>query len=153
MTYYWCGSQIIGEGSCILPGNWGLWIRNLKITDQLTAALIAKEHIFECSRLKFFPDAPSRLTCNFLFKSIEDASKWKESTNRYLDIIYEVECLDSSKSNFEAKVFAHPVRSNASAAEVEKVALRYWNGEGDGPIEILTMSRIRILRFVSKLED
>lgn len=146
--YYWLGSYPLEEGSIILPGNWGR-IVNLYKSDG-PVLLYLRERIFEEVRLESFSNLPSRMNCNFLFESMEQAKEFQNhEAGRYVDILYEVEIIDNSKLQFRGDLNAlHWPPAPFFLKDIDKMAYNYWQGENIQYPEILTESPIKIIRKI-----
>ena len=64
-TFFHLSGGLLGEGSVILPGNWGRILRAYGWQHPQAA----KEMILEAARLRIAPGKPSRLECCFAFPS------------------------------------------------------------------------------------
>lgn len=144
--YYWLCSYILESGSIILPGNWGRMVK--EYTNQNNLFIYYREQLFEEVRLKSYSNLPSRLTSTFLCENIESLKAFKQSTNRYFDLTYEVELLDD-KPIFETDwTYANFPEGTFKIFELEKLPYTYWKAENIVNKEILTENRIKIINKI-----
>jgi hypothetical protein len=144
-TYYWLGSYPLESGSIVLPGNWG------RITQiQGFSANCCMEFIFETVRLESFAEKPSRLKSLFLCETIDGIRKFQQATGRIIDILYEVEIVDPEPLVFRTDWSFASTQSNLPVRQIIDFAKTYWLGLSAGNHEILTTSKIRILRRIEE---
>ncbi|MGN7802936.1 hypothetical protein ACTJKE_09395 [Ensifer sp. 22521] len=141
----------LGEGSIILPGNWGRIV-----------TAIGPEHpkwemeqIFERVRVERFPNLPSRLGSAFCCLS-EEALRFfveKASKSKFPALLYEVELVDEDASRHTADYNLIDILFPEQTHETN--AVRYWEGQfrytfKDHPgwvcEEVITASPLRITR-------
>ena len=145
--YYWLASYPLEEGSVVLPGNWGRIIDLYKSDGSILTYL--REKILEKVRSKDFPDLPSRMTSIFLCESIENAKLFRDANGRFLDILYEVELIDKEKPLFRTDwSFLNCPSTPFFLKQFEEMAHLYWKAENIQNPEILTESRIKIIRKI-----
>ena len=110
--YFWLCSYPLEIGSVVAPGNWG---RILSLyTNQHNILLYLREQVFERVRLEKFFNRPSRLKSTFMCETQQDSIKFKQSTGRQFDSIFEIEILgnkpifrsDWVQTNFPSNICA-----------------------------------------------
>lgn len=152
MSYFYQCSYPLEVGSVILPGNWGRIVSRYAINQDLALARRALvEVVFEHIRCIEFPERPSRREATFLCESEPDLTAFRNVTNRYWDVAYEVELVDASTALHRASLdhFDMAWGENATLATVEVAARMYWRGGEALPRpEVLTKSPIRITRQI-----
>lgn len=143
--YYWLCSYPLEEGSIVLPGNWGRIISLYWSDGGLLIYL--REKILEDIRKEKFSSRPSRLTSFFLCKSEVEAKTFQTlSGSREFDILYEVELVDD-KPIFETDwSFVNFPNMPFLLKDLEPMAYKYWQAENIQNPEVLTESRIKIVR-------
>jgi len=145
-SYYWLCSYPLEGGSIISPGNWGRII-SLYAFDTNNLNQI-RERVFEKVRTENYPDRPSRLKSTYLCKDIDGARQFLRDTNRRFDLIYEVEVLEQGKPLFTTdwKRADHVDGESESLMIIR--AHNYWKAEDVAHPEVLTESRIKIVRRI-----
>lgn len=146
MEYYLLCSYPLSPGSIIEPGNWGRML-NLYTPNQNLAGAY-REQIYEKIRMASFPDKPSRLECIFLCETLEEATSFRNETQRIFDIIYKVKLVDSSATIFRTdwKNIGFNPPENTHSLEIK--AREYWGHSGSDDIqhvEILTLSKVETI--------
>lgn len=142
--YYWSCSYPLGEGSIILPGNWGRMLQQYTLNDNIPNLL--KEQIFETERLQSHLDKPSRFKSIFLCKDRESLKAFQR-TGRRFDLSYEVSIVDDVKL-FESNWELASLQNGDTYEAIQQRAKNYWTYDGDENIEIVTESRIKIIRQI-----
>lgn len=140
-VFYHVSSNILGEGSIIMPGNWG---RMLMWHTTLTDAQF-RERIFELVRLQHFADKPSRLSCVFAVETAEQAARY-QATVQPSGLIYEV-CVDDG--NFAKHRGFYNFSMSPDRTPIQRfydLAHRYWSEEPTECIEVLIQAPVRIMR-------
>lgn len=143
--YYWLASYPLEEGSIVLPGNWG---RMLSFYQSDGAVIMyLREKILEEIRVREFPNLPSRMTSIFLCENIESAKSFRDTNGRFADILYEVEIVDKEKPLFRTdwNLLNWPP-TPFLLKQLEEISYNYWEPENIQNPEILTESRIKIIR-------
>lgn len=143
--YYFLCSYPLGNGSIVLPGNWGRMLKNYQIGSNLF--LITREAIFEEVRLKNFPSKPSRLDSIFLCEDKQAIEIFKNETGRRFDITYEVELIDQTQP-FHRGSWKMPLTNDHSIFHVYELAHAYWEKPTSADTEIVTTSPIKIIQQV-----
>ncbi len=146
--FYHCCPILLESGSIINPGNYGRILTFIGETHQSWH----REVILENYRLKNFPEKPSRLKSAFVCETIEAATLFK-NTSCMSGIIYEVEIIDRNAPTHRADF--NCVDVIPTLRDMQEVANHYWNFSyrinvaeypNVDPIEILTLSSLRIIR-------
>lgn len=145
-VYYHCTPLKLGEGSVVMPGNWGRIIGLYGLGDRENAFRVTRELAYEYGRRAFNPDAPSRLNCTFACPTLEDAIAFR-SANQAWSLINEVEPVDSEAPAYVAdwRKFDTP---HAGLADQDLLIQRYWQDTPDTHREVLLGGALRILGTV-----
>jgi hypothetical protein len=104
-----------------------------------TAFMLMREAAVEAARLAGYSNAPSRLRCVFVTRTIEDARAFRDRFRPEAQI-YEVDVseeLPRHFGNFEA--ITRPTKGAPYVASFAEMALSYWNETpaGAGLVEVL----------------
>jgi len=105
-----------------------------------------REYVFENIRQSLHPQAPSRFTCLWFAKTLEDAQYWiKRIPHNGEKIIFEV-VPEGEVNLFEAHE-GHLTNSLENAAEIKLRARQYWSGKPAvaGKTEILGEGAFKIV--------
>lgn len=146
VKYYWLCSYILEPGSTVLPGNWG---RIVKLyTTQNNAYIYLREEIFERIRRENYPHLPSRMTSIFICEDLSTAKDFKRQSGRTFDILYEVELIDDKPVFTADWALLNFLPEPLPLAAFEERANLYWKAENVINKEILTESRIKIVRRI-----
>lgn len=138
-------SSLLGEGSIILPGNWGRLVRLIGVEHKEWL----RENILEQIRANEFPDLPSRFDCIFYFEDLAEATFY-QSSRPWPDfhLLYEVRLIEPNVPKHNADW-----KSTAPYVGDGEWARRYWRGDimpDRGPRvfcrECLTLSPLQVLR-------
>lgn len=147
--YYWLGGYPLENGSIVLPGNWGRIVNSYQNTSEGSVMIYLREKILEDVRVRDFPSLPSRTTSIFLCESIGNAKLFRDANGRFLDILYEVELLDKEKPLFRTDwSYLNWPSTPFFLKQFEEMAYLYWKAENIQNPEILTESRIKIIRKI-----
>ena len=116
---------------------------------------LVRELVWESVRVKSFPECPSRFDANFVCPSEDALRNFVSNTNRKFDLLYEVEFVDPSAPTFTADLALIDYDSEFGMPEgyqyYDAQATRYWKAaDAIARPEVVTMSPIRITRFVSR---
>lgn len=141
-TYFWLCSYPLEMESVALPGNWG---RIIALYANNPDYIYRREAIFERIRKRTFPNRPSRLTSIFLCPSQKEAEYFKSATNRDFDICYEVKLIDDKPISKLDWSIIQP-EDKSSVQEIEAHAQKYWQANKIEHPEIVTESRVKIIR-------
>lgn len=142
-VYYHVSPIILGEGSIIMPGNWG---RVLKFHENATPVAL-REYILELVRLTRYPDKPSRLNCVFVLETLDEAKRYREA-HALLNIIYQV-AIDTSelpihRGNYD---FTAPFGPKF-VDRLHQLAEQYWAELREQCIEVLIPAPVTILQRI-----
>lgn len=110
--------------------------------------MLVRELIYEKVRKELFPDKPSRLDSIFLCPTENEIREFKIAHNRYLDIVYEVEIVDDTKPSHTADYSIVNLQNDDNLEILEFKARKYWTGENITHPEIVTTSRIKIIKEI-----
>lgn len=146
--YYYCCSLPLEPGSIIKPGNWGRIIKTYTPQASPNSWLLVRELIFEKVRQENFPDKPSRFDSIFLCFSENDIKEFRNSNNRFLDVIYKVELVDQNRPTHTADYTLANIQQNDNFSTFVEKAKKYWEGEEISKAELVTTSRIRIKSMI-----
>lgn len=146
MEYYLLCSYPLAPGSIVEPGNWGRMLKLYTPNQNLVGAY--REQIYEKIRVASYPDKPSRLECIFLCETLEEATNFRNETQRIFDIIYKVKLVDSHATIFRTDWKNIGFNNNENTHSLEVKAKKYWEYlESDviEHVEILTLSKVEII--------
>ena len=156
MVHYYACSYPLAPGSVIQKGNWGRLCRMDAIIiekkgEKLVSSFcpnIVTEVVFENVRLREFDDRPSRFDCNFVCPNIQSARNFSAATERYRDLLYEVELVDQDAKKLETDWSLITAYSNIAATE--RAARKYWNPLNikEDLKEVLVEGDIRIVKRI-----
>ncbi len=150
MRYFYCYSLPLEVGSVIRPGNWGRILRTYSPQSHPNNWLLARELAYELVRVKSFPNKPSRFDCLFVCLSETELNEFRASSNRHLDLGYEVELVDPTAPSHLGDWTLANMEISDNLPVFESRASLYW--QATSPIakpEFLTQSPIRITRVLS----
>jgi hypothetical protein len=143
--FFFACSYPLGEGSVVLPGNWGRMIG--KNPDQ-QQEYILKERVIEQIRQHGFPKRPSRLKSIFLCETLEELEKFLASSGRFFDIKYAVRLTNQREQIFRADWNLISQMSMSDIKSLNSLAVDYWSGNTQSGVEVLTKSPVRIVKMV-----
>lgn len=171
--YYYLCSYPLREGSIVEKGNWGRILQtypNFQLFEGLLMnsrfsgdAIIGRveqkvindqrvirELIFERVRKDEFPQAPSRLECIFVCKTLDGAKSFRSESRRNKDLIYKVEPTDVNSRMLETDWSWINSIINKPLHEIEEAARKYWYGkiQNHDKKELLWDCGVRILHKV-----
>lgn len=136
----------MGQGSIILPGNWGRMLETYTTAD--INYVLAREQTYEMTRIKSFPTLPSRLQCVFLFDDLNSAVNSYSHFARCL--LSEVEIVDPSLPIHKGDMGLadSPNPPGPYKKLIEDRATNFWSGNSvtGAPMEVITASPVRIIR-------
>lgn len=146
--YFYCCSLPLEVGSIIRSGNWGRIIRTY--TPQLSPNpwLLARELAYELVRVQNFPNKPSRFECIYVCLDEADLNEFRSSTNRNLDLGYEVELVDSNAPSHIGDWTLANIQNTDNLPNFESRANLYWQGGNVNKPELITLSPIRVTRVL-----
>src|SRR6266508_3095158 len=144
--YFYCYSLPLEVGSVIRPGNWGRILRTYTPQSSPNAWLLVRELAYELVRAGNFPQKPSRFDSLFLCMSEADLNEFRVSSNRRLDLGYEVELVDPGAPSHVGD-WTLPNMQNTDDLQVfVNRATLYWQGAQIVKEELITLSPIRITK-------
>ncbi|MOA10637.1 hypothetical protein D3C78_1305350 [compost metagenome] len=142
-VFYHVAPTILGEGSIIMPGNWG---RVLMLHTQLNPELF-REHVFELVRMKYFPEKPSRLNCVFAAETPDEAAQYR-AAHQPSGLIYEVCVVDGHFAKHRGH-YNFAVKPDYKFAEgFHDLAHRYWSEVPTECIEVVIQAPVQIMRRI-----
>ena len=123
----------------------------LKYLDQTTRAI--RETIVEMVRLEEYPNYPSRLSCLYATKSLEDALKWADLFNSYNRQVLQLVKLRVDGKTFEGDASFLPKEDGISFAKKIEQAREYWQGNViSGLPEMLVDGKIEVVEILEEYE-
>jgi len=147
-SYFYCNSLTLGVGSIIRPGNWGRILRTYAPQSSPNPWLLTRELAYELVRVLYFPQKPSRFDCIFICLSEADLNEFRTTTNRHLDLGYEVELVDPQAPNHLGDWTLPNMQNTDDLSVFEKRATLYWQGNNIVKQELITLSPVRITRVL-----
>ena len=122
-----------------------------KYLDQTTRAI--RETILEMVRLEEDPNYPSRLSCLYATKSLEDALKWADLFNSYNRQVLQLVKLRVDGKTFEGDASFLPKEDGISFAKKIEQAREYWQGNViSGLPEMLVDGKIEVVEILEEYE-
>jgi hypothetical protein len=151
MTSYFHSAPLLLEpGSIIQPGNWGRILNCYRQPHANNGWILARELAFESIRAAEFPNSPSRLSCAFVFETLEHANQYKNQFSPW-NPLYEVELVNPDAVSHRAAF--NLIKFVGDQTEFLPVvvawARSYWRGEQIEVPELLTTSALRVKHMVS----
>ena len=123
----------------------------LKYLDQTTRAI--RETIAEMVRLEEFPQHPSRLSCLYATRSLEQALKWVELFNSFNRQILQLVKLRVDGKTFEGDASLLPKEDGISFAKKIEQARAYWQGNVISELpEMLVDGKIEVVEILEEYE-
>lgn len=123
----------------------------LNYLDQTTRAI--RETIAEMVRLEEFPQHPSRLSCLYATRSLEQALKWVELFNSYNRQILQLVKLRVDGKTFEGDARYLPKEDGISFAKKIEQARAYWQGNVISELpEMLVDGKIEVVEILEEYE-
>lgn len=108
-----------------------------------------RETIAELVRVKEFPHLPSRFSCLYVCKTLEETKKWKENFESYNRKVLQIVKLRTDKPSFTGDAALLPKINGESFDKKIKQAYRYWSGESNGEMtETLISGKIEVVEIV-----
>lgn len=149
-TYYHSAPLHLAPESIIQPGNWGRILNSYRQSHLNNAWLLAREMAFEAIRSSEFSGLPSRLSCAFVFESLEHATQYRNQFSPW-NLIYEVEIVSPDAPSHRAafNLVQFPGDQTEFLPVTVSLARKYWGGSDVEVAEILTMSPLRITNLTS----
>lgn len=146
--YFYCYSLPLEVGSVIRPGNWGRILRAYTPQSSPNPWLLTRELAYELVRERSFPQKPSRFDCIFVCMSEADLNEFRSSSNRHIDLGYEVELVDPQASCHIGDWTLPNMQNTDNLPAFENKAALYWQGQNIVKPELITLSPIRITRVL-----
>jgi hypothetical protein len=111
---------------------------------------MARELAFETIRATLYPHLPSRLSCCFVFESLEHANHYASNSSPW-NSLYEVELVTPTAAMHRAgfNLVSLPPADVEFLPVVTALARAYWAGQRIEAAEIITESPLRIVHLVS----
>lgn len=125
-------------------------VREVEQKEKKAKHAIEREHIFEKVRRDFYNEYPSRKKCGFACASEAEALTWKGDLSlgdaTYVQLV-ELEAFGDV--NFvECDDQYLYTNESMNSSEIEKMAHKYWSGNGNKRKEFLLEGRFRITRII-----
>ena len=146
--YYYCYSLPLQVGSVILPGNWGRILRTYTPQSSPNSWLLTRELAYELIRARLFPQKPSRFDCAYVCLSEADLNEFRATTNRHIDLGYEVELVDPQAQSHLGDWTLPNMQNTDNLSVFETRATLYWQGNDIVKQELITLSPLRITRVL-----
>ena len=141
----------LGPGSLIEPGNWGRILNSYRAEPAAAqnAWMLARELAFETVRAGSHKGLPSRLSCAFVFETMESATQHRNVFAQW-SAIYEVELVTPEAPSHRAayNFVTMPINAVEFLPLVMQRAIPYWLGQGIEVPELLTKSSLRVVQRV-----
>lgn len=146
-TYYFACSYPLEVGSIVNPGNWG---RMIKMYDHRFGNpwVLLRETLFDSVREKYYQNKPSRFESIFLCEDLTEMTGFLRNSNRFLDLIYEVELVDSTLPLHKGCLIHTSIEEQDNYDSFTQKAYKYWDATSVKHTEIVTTSSVRILKQV-----
>lgn len=110
-----------------------------------------RETIAELVRVKEFPNLPSRFSCLYVSKTLEDALKWKENFESFDRKVLQLIRLRTDRPSFTSDAALLPKVNGESFDKKIVQARRYWSGELTGEMEeTLIDGRIEVVEIIEE---
>ncbi|WP_432706422.1 DUF2441 domain-containing protein [Azotobacter salinestris] len=141
--FYHVAPTILGEGSIIMPGNWG---RVMRFNNEVTVPLL-REHIFELVRVTKHPDKPSRMNCLFVLDKLQDAEHYR-AKYKPSEIIYQVS-IDAPITTIHRGNYELPIPTGYHLVEgLYQLATKYWTEAAEQFVEVLIPASATVMRRI-----
>lgn len=143
----------LSVGAIIQPGNYGRLLKRYCIPKNGVGFgnpwILCRELIFEDIRSQTSIDLPPRSSACFVFPSLDEANAYRAINDPFFcQVLHEVEVIDPGKSKHHGRISLLDI-PNAGEPFLDCIrtkAIAYWNGGGDGSLEMLTTSEIKVVR-------
>ncbi len=110
-----------------------------------------REQITEFVRIQHFPHYPSRLSCLYATKTIEQAMQWKALFESYNRQVLQLVKLKVKGRYFEGNAELLPKEDGSSFAVKIEQAQRYWTDKSSGPLtELLVDGKIEVCEIIEQ---
>lgn len=108
-----------------------------------------RETIAELVRVKHFSHLPSRFSCLYVCKTLEEIKKWKENFESYNRTVLQIVKLRTNKLAFTGDATLLPKVNGESFDKKIQQAYQYWSGESCGEMtETLISGKIEVVEIV-----
>lgn len=116
MAHFHCCPLPLGNGSVILPGNWGRTIQKMGYRHQF----FGREMLLENSRIALLENAPSRLSCVFAVPTEDAIREYRDREIKPTEYLYEIEPID------KPVIYAAPLNVFGANISDQERATVYW---------------------------
>ena len=108
-----------------------------------------REQITEYVRFQYFPHYPSRLSCLYATKTVEQAMQWKALFESYNRQVLQLVKLKVKGSYYEGNAELLPKEDGSSFAVKIEQAKNYWTNKSSGPLtELLIDGKIEVCEII-----
>jgi hypothetical protein len=155
-TYFHFTMTRLDPGSIILPGNWGRLLHRYQHKNSQGGQIFGqvfvlfREVLVEGIRAEHFHALPSRFYATFCLPDLEAAERYRAAHDpSRLQVLHEVEITAESLPTHVGFLsdLAWPQEDNF-LGPMKKRAHDYWSKNGQGDIEIVSASPLRVVRAV-----
>lgn len=110
-----------------------------------------REQITEFVRIQYFPHYPSRLSCLYATRTIDQAMQWKSLFESYNRQVFQLVKLKVEGHYFEGDALLLPKEDGSSFAKKVEQAHSYWANKSDGPLnEFLIDGKIEVYEIIEE---
>jgi hypothetical protein len=110
-----------------------------------------REQITEFVRIQHFPHYPSRLSCLYATKTMEQAMEWKSLFESYNRQVLQLVKLKVEGRYFEGNAELLPKEDGSSFALKMEQAQSYWTNKSSGPLtELLIDGKIEVYEIIEE---
>lgn len=110
-----------------------------------------RETILEMVRLKEFPEMPSRLSCLYAARDLEEAMKWKTVFESFNREVLQIVKLRAEGKYFEGDGDLLPKANGQAFSQKIEQAREYWKGNGKSTLpEVLIDGHIEVTEIVEE---
>lgn len=108
-----------------------------------------RETITELVRVKAFPHLPSRFSCLYVCKTLEETKKWKENFESYNREVLQIVKLRTDMPAFTGDAVLLPKVNGESFDKKIQQAYQYWSGESNEEMEeTLISGKIEVVEII-----
>ena len=151
-SYFHVCPVLLEEGAVIKPGNFGRVIEQYRVGN--LSVMAVRELCFEIIRLRHYAAHPSRMSCLFLFHSLDTALQHVQRSAP-TNVVYEVELTDPDATLFHGDMSlistTQPNEADPIIVFNMNLGAYYWSGRAVPPdegSEFLTNSPARVIRMI-----
>lgn len=145
VVLFHCAPIPLAEGSVIEPGNWGRVVQLELPRTPAWPLQCAKELILEHARLHLAPQAPSRLSCAFACRTLEEATMYRNA-NAPANLIYSVSYEAGAAYHLCEYACYNQIDLNQSFSFLQRVISGYWSpAAASRTVEVLIASTLTII--------